>query len=263
MYRIGQVSKILGISVQTIRYYEKYGLITPDEVCPESGYRSFSYDSLCSLWRINILKSAGFSLKEIKELSNLGLTETEFELKRKKDELLKLMDMQKYALMYIDKNLSAIKDIQNSSEDDYSYRYIPDRKGIKIDLPDSTPKEERFSTLSRVQVLYGMNQEVLFQPSRKISLNSSKYELNCLLALYRDDCHSFDNEIVQSGGLYFTKKITGPKQRQSTINAILAKIQADGYTLRGDGIEILIFDETLSNNRKTFLTEIQIAVEKK
>lgn len=67
---IGQVAKQAGISVETIRYYEKQGLLEEPER-KESGYRQYSGKIIERLSFIMQAKELGFSLKEIGELLSL------------------------------------------------------------------------------------------------------------------------------------------------------------------------------------------------
>ncbi len=68
--RIGELSKSTGFQVETLRYYEKQGLLSPVSRS-ESGYREYNKDSLKQLQFIRQAKSVGFSLKEITELLTL------------------------------------------------------------------------------------------------------------------------------------------------------------------------------------------------
>jgi DNA-binding transcriptional MerR regulator/effector-binding domain-containing protein len=65
---IGDFSKICEVSTKTLRYYDEIGLITPDEINPENGYRYYSIRQLKKMLFINRLKSYHFSLEEIKAL---------------------------------------------------------------------------------------------------------------------------------------------------------------------------------------------------
>lgn len=65
---IGEFSKICGVSTKTLRYYDEIGLIHPDEINPESGYRYYSIRQLKKMLFINRLKSYHFSLEEIKSI---------------------------------------------------------------------------------------------------------------------------------------------------------------------------------------------------
>ena len=68
--RIGELSKSTGFQVETLRYYEKQGLITPVSRT-ESGYRQYDQESLKQLQFVRKAKSVGFSLNEITELLTL------------------------------------------------------------------------------------------------------------------------------------------------------------------------------------------------
>ena len=67
--RIGQIAKQTGFSRDTIRWYEKIGLIKLDKQARQSNnYRIYDQESLDRLLEIKRLKAFGFSLGEIKEL---------------------------------------------------------------------------------------------------------------------------------------------------------------------------------------------------
>ncbi len=68
--RIGELSKNTGFKVETLRYYEKQGLLEPVSRT-ESGYREYDNESLKQLRFIKQAKYVGFSLNEISELLTL------------------------------------------------------------------------------------------------------------------------------------------------------------------------------------------------
>lgn len=68
--RIGELSKQTGFQVETLRYYEKQGLLAPVSRAA-SGYREYDMSSLKQLRFIHQAKSVGFSLNEISELLTL------------------------------------------------------------------------------------------------------------------------------------------------------------------------------------------------
>ena len=72
MYKIGALSKVLSVSTDTLRYYEKNGLLTPSGRS-ESGYRLYNDNDLRCMQFIVRAKSIGFSLNEIKELLSINL----------------------------------------------------------------------------------------------------------------------------------------------------------------------------------------------
>ncbi len=64
---IGQLAKRANVNVQTVRYYERRGLI-PDPPRRESGYRLYSQNDIARIQFIKRAQELGFSLKEILEL---------------------------------------------------------------------------------------------------------------------------------------------------------------------------------------------------
>ena len=68
MLTIGEFSNICRVSTKTLRYYAEIGLILPDEINPENGYRYYSIEQLEKMLLINRLKDYCFSLEEIKSI---------------------------------------------------------------------------------------------------------------------------------------------------------------------------------------------------
>jgi MerR family transcriptional regulator, copper efflux regulator len=67
---IGELAKRVGVNNQTIRYYERQGLIQ-SPLRSASGYRSFPTEAVNHMRFIKQAQELGFSLKEIKELLTL------------------------------------------------------------------------------------------------------------------------------------------------------------------------------------------------
>ena len=74
MIKIGEFSKLVQVSVPTLRYYDQVGLLKPVEVDRFSGYRYYSAGQLPRLHRILALKGLGFSLEQIAAVLSEGLT---------------------------------------------------------------------------------------------------------------------------------------------------------------------------------------------
>ena len=68
---IGRLAKEAGVNIDTIRYYERHGLL-PRAVRRESGYRQYAADDIERLTFIRRAKELGFSLADIAELLSLS-----------------------------------------------------------------------------------------------------------------------------------------------------------------------------------------------
>ncbi len=69
---IGQVAQLAGVGVETVRFYERQGLVE-DPPRTKSGYRQYSSGVIDRIRFIKQSRALGFSLKETKELLNLRL----------------------------------------------------------------------------------------------------------------------------------------------------------------------------------------------
>ena len=69
-YTIKKVSKMTGLSIPTIRYYDKEGLL-PDLQRKESGYRVFSDRDLEAIDLIECFKESGLTIREIRHFMSL------------------------------------------------------------------------------------------------------------------------------------------------------------------------------------------------
>lgn len=68
---IGFLAKNAGVNIETIRYYQRIGLITePDK--PLRGFRHYPSEMLKRIKFIKRAQQLGFSLKEVAELLQLG-----------------------------------------------------------------------------------------------------------------------------------------------------------------------------------------------
>ena len=63
-YTTGQFAKMAGVTLRTIRYYDKIGLLKPSHIL-DNGYRQYCNKDLITLQKILALKELGFSLEEI------------------------------------------------------------------------------------------------------------------------------------------------------------------------------------------------------
>jgi Hg(II)-responsive transcriptional regulator len=69
---IGELAERAGVNVQTVRYYERRGLL-PEPCRTSSGYRSYTDRTLDRLRFIRRAQELGFTLSEIEELLVLRL----------------------------------------------------------------------------------------------------------------------------------------------------------------------------------------------
>ncbi|GAB4522099.1 MAG: MerR family transcriptional regulator [Anaerolineae bacterium] len=72
--KIGDFARLGQVSVVTLRHYDECGLLKPTRIDSMTGYRYYSVAQLPRLNRILALKDLGFSLKQIEQVLNGGIT---------------------------------------------------------------------------------------------------------------------------------------------------------------------------------------------
>ena len=72
MMTIKAFASLCGCNTQTLRYYDKIGLLKPMEVDPWSGYRYYGKQQSIDFVKIKNLQAADFTIEEIKELLTMS-----------------------------------------------------------------------------------------------------------------------------------------------------------------------------------------------
>ncbi|MHB1528518.1 MAG: MerR family transcriptional regulator [Acidiferrobacteraceae bacterium] len=97
---IGALARACGVHVETVRYYQRRGLLS-EPPRPPGGIRHYSQDTVDRLHFIRRTQEIGFTLKEIRELLGLGGHACE-ETRRRAEQ--KMQD--------IERHMSGLRDMQ-------------------------------------------------------------------------------------------------------------------------------------------------------
>lgn len=90
MRTVHEVSKLAGVSIRTLQYYDKIGLLKPSEYT-ESGYRLYDDAALERLHQILLFKELEFPLKEIIQI----LSRSDFDKTKALDQQIELLKLKK------------------------------------------------------------------------------------------------------------------------------------------------------------------------
>ncbi len=90
MMTVNEVSKLTGVSIRTLQYYDKIGLLKPAQYT-ESGYRLYDDAALERLQQILLFKELQFPLKEIKQI----ISRPNFDRAKALEQQIELLTMKK------------------------------------------------------------------------------------------------------------------------------------------------------------------------
>ena len=140
-YTIGETAKLLGVSTQTLRYYDRENILKPVLINDQTGYRYYSYTQFHIIDRIKYLQGFGLSLEEIGTIIQKGTAEY----------LLPRLAARKEALLdQINQTVEQIKDIDwyihyftytgLSDENSDFYRiHLPERYVLEVPCDPEEP----------------------------------------------------------------------------------------------------------------------------
>lgn len=78
LLRIGEIAAFFNVSVKAMRVYEKKGILKPVKIDEKTGYRYYTVDQVKQLDALLELRELGFSLAEIKNLMEAGMTNDQY-----------------------------------------------------------------------------------------------------------------------------------------------------------------------------------------
>lgn len=272
LFQIGEVSKLSNMPVKTLRYYDEIGLLKPQTVNKESGYRYYSHDQIMLILVIKQLKDVGFSLEEIKRL--LGREDMEYnkmqiakkykEIDDKINDLLLMKEKMKFCLN------ETSDDEKLKNEGVVKLRYIPETYVAYL-------REKGPVTSESFTVKYCK----LWSLIEKNKLHAVKN----VQAIYYDSCIAFDDrnktdfDIEVCAPVTETKEIPGIVRKFGDFNAVTAyhygsydKLEAlydkacqyavdNGYRILGQAIDNYIVDIISTSNPDNYVTEILVPVQ--
>lgn len=281
MYPIGVASKMVGISVESIRYYQKEGLVTPNYIDSKTNYRYFDEKNLEELFNIVFLRDSGFSIAEIKGFSNIDNKEKLSIINAKIKYLEEEIYKEKMLVKRLKKKEAGMK-LLHSNE--YVYEVIikkfSSRYGnFSLETENSTILQHN-EIISKLESSLSYVDKLDFSPARITYRKGDNYYLKglmCVLSnnrLYSKEfmdknienmaySEKIDNEIrrkILPAGKYLTLIVKGVESKNNAYIELINYALKNNIELDDTAIELLILNCDFLINKDNTLREIQIRI---
>lgn len=115
MMNVNEVSKLMGVSIRTLHYYDEIGLLKPD-IITEAGHRLYSDKNVVTLKEILLFKELGIPLKGIKKI----LENPDYDSKQVMEAQKQLLIIKRNRLNHLIENISELNYSKNESALDIS-----------------------------------------------------------------------------------------------------------------------------------------------
>lgn len=281
-FKIGDLSRLFHIGHDSIRYYEKVGLLHPRRD-PSNNYRYYTIDDVRSMNTIRELLDLGFSTDEIREFEtdrNITHVTEMLESERSRiDE--KIQTLEKKKANIEGRLLSIRNNLVRDCSGEVSVLTLPERHVLMIkesNIPDeeinlelarytdaiwTEMKKNNPSVISRIDTIstigacdcyildiYSKNDKGNDYKSKKVFFYSPYLDFHC--------------NYILPAGTYLSACFRGDFDRTRVIVPRLFTYAAGhNMTVMGDPIEFCHIDRYETNDKNEYLTEIELPVEER
>ncbi len=268
MLKIGDFSALAQVSIKTLRYYDEAGLLAPEWVDPESGYRYYAARQIARLHRILALKDFGFSLEEIARLLREDVTTEQMRgmLTLQQAEQQRRVEQEGDRLSRISSRIRLIE-MENDMTYDVVLKTLPKQKIASV--------RETIPAYNQVGPLYG-----------KVAAGLGPGMANATVAValwhdpeYKDkdvDAEAgflLRNDVPARGGVTVreleeataacTVHNGAYRRLNEAYDALLKWVAENGYQMAGPARELYLHvSQPVRQDDESYVTEIQVPVKK-
>ena len=152
-YSVKKLAKLAGISVRTLHYYDKIGLLKP-AFRSEKGYRYYGRNELLLLQQILFYKELGFSLKDIEAIINAADFDLIIALEKHKKALKNQLGNIKQLLKTVDNTINELKNNNKMKDEEIYAGFSPqERKAMRAEVTQRWGADELKATEDRIQAM--------------------------------------------------------------------------------------------------------------
>jgi len=270
VFKIGEFSKLSHVTVKTLRYYDKIGLLKPTEVDRFTNYRYYSASQLPRLNRILALKGLGLSLDEISRLLDNDLPPEQIRgmLRLKQVEIQERVEEEQARLARVEQRLRQIEQEENMSKQEVALKEVPAQAVASV--------RDIIPTYGHIDQLFGeafayLGQHRINPAGPPIGIYHDEE--------FREQDADVEVAIPVSGSIPEGEQVKprrlpavnemaclthqgGYDTLSSSYGQLMGWIEANGYHIAGPLREVYLRGPESDNDASSYVTEIQIPVEK-
>lgn len=266
-FQIGEMAKMFHLSVSSIRHYEDLGLITPEYIDSDTGYRYYSPRQFEVFNAIRYLRALDMPLSEISDfLKNRDIDRIEEKLTQQKAAVIKKQAELERIRRKIDSRLDQLRDAKNSKLGTVELLNLPACRIYRLDesiqVHDYQDMELPTSKLAERQ-----DEAVVFLGKVGISISAEHLEEGRFdeydgIFLVLDDADNFVGETENLPETLCVRiRFRGSHpQSPEQYAQLISYIKEHNLVISGFSREITMIDYGITSDIEKFVTEISIPV---
>lgn len=263
-YKINEISKLYGIGIDSLRYYERLGILQPRR--DTNGYRLYSLKEIYKLNIIRDLRTLDFSMKQIKEYLDHQSIGNTLDLLNKEQEFIhgQIATLRKRE-MILQKRIEDLHAAASIVPGGFSVLTLPQRPCVRLN-ETITRDEEMDLLIKRIHSRY--ESKILDLGTQSIGASIARedieagkrnvyYSVFFILEQAVEEC-----DFLIPHGVYISCFYRGGYlQNLDRIQEAFTYAAENGYEVIGDPFELYRVDNRDTVDEKEFLTEIQVPVQ--
>lgn len=264
LFTIGEMSRLFGLNVRTLRYYDSIGLLRPEHVDERTGYRRYSTRQFERLNTIKYLRALDMPIPRIRDffanrdidvmLSLLREQQAEIATRQRR-----LERIERKIRHRLDQIADAAASVYGRLED----KVLPERPvaflrqeiAVGDDLEYPIRELERLHRLEPVIFLGKVGVAVAHA-----DLEAGRFDRfsRIFVLLEREDAGPASSDSLPAGS-YLTLRFRGThRDAGGHYRKMLEHLRARGRVPSGDSVEVTLIDGGLTGDTDKFVTELQI-----
>lgn len=269
LYTISKFAAMTDTPVETIKYYDKIGLIKPAKIDPQNHYRYYSLLQCYTISHIKSFRSLGMSLDEIKQYFENKDINSSTKLLHDRinilDDQIERLNIQKEMLKIKLKHMNMAL-IAMARPDDIIINQYPERYYFSFGNVAKTQEEVNLSCWKLEHALSKYYQATYrYQLGFLIPQNELASDISTTTSIvFAFTDSSADISMPLSAipaGKFVCGYHTGTYlKRSALILRLMDYIQKNNYKISGDILQIKLFDEDDAMNKDEFFYQIQIPI---
>lgn len=262
-YKINEISKLYNIGPDSLRYYERLGILNPKR--DKNQYRMYSLKDIYKLNLIRDLRNLKFSMAQIKDYLDHQTVENTLNILCREDEFLKIQiqELQERQAA-IKERISSLSHARSLPSGHMTVKTLPRRRCVQ-ETAYMTQDEEMDL---HIQKLLARHEEKIHNfgsqaigafLSAEDLLNGTANVYQSVFFILEDGCRSYDCELP--AGDYLSYCYRGSYECNARcLMEMTDYMSAHGLTAAGEPFELFKIDNRDTTVEDEFLTEIQILI---
>ncbi len=269
LFRIGEVSRLFSISAETLRHYEKMGILVPERIDESSGFRYYGTRQFEVLNTVKYLRMLDMPLEEIAGfLKNRDVGVIKEKLKKQK----KIISEKRHELEIIEKKIDNRLEILKTAEsgDLNKIKTVRTKPFRIVRMMDSVRLKNYLDLEGPIRALDSADKKtVVFLGKVGVGISpehllAGEYSVYDSVFLLLDDEEEFAGEIesVPAERCVSVKFKGSHESAPEQYDRLNAYMREHNLVPAGHSREVTLVDEGLTSDPDKFVTEIKIPVKK-